>query len=69
MAHLLVIENWVEGTGRLLPVTIKELGHQYTFVTRNPSHYTNTSSNDLHPIFEHATNSFTYETNDVPTLI
>lgn len=69
MAHLLIIENWVEGTGRLFPKAIKDLGHSYTFVTRNKSHYLDSKNHTNHPIFENADNILTVETNDVKLLI
>ncbi|TQV70573.1 ATP-grasp domain-containing protein [Exilibacterium tricleocarpae] len=69
MAHLLIIENWVEGTGRLFPATIRRLGHTYTFVTRNKDHYVDKKSPQMHPIFEYAENILTLETNDIDALI
>ena len=39
MAHLLMIDSWVGGNGVILPCLLKELGHTYTFVTRNRAHY------------------------------
>ncbi|WP_444996445.1 ATP-grasp domain-containing protein [Aliikangiella sp. IMCC44359] len=69
MAHLLIIENWVEGTGRLLPKAIRELGHEYTFVTRNPAHYADKISQKTHPIFENAKHILTCETNNIDELI
>ena len=39
MAHLLMIDSWVGGNGVILPRLLKELGHTYTFVTRNRAHY------------------------------
>ncbi len=69
MAHLLMIESWVGGTGRIFPPTITRLGHRYTFVTRNRAHYLDARTQQMHPVFEHADNVFTAETNDVPALI
>ena len=39
MAHLLMVEGWVSENGNLILPLLKELGHTYTFVTRNPGHY------------------------------
>jgi biotin carboxylase len=68
MAHLLIIENWVEGTGRLLPKNIHELGHSYTFVTRNKSHYLDSDTQKIHPVLAYADNVLTTETNDIDKL-
>ena len=35
MAHLLMVEGWVSENGNLILPLLKELGHTYTFVTRN----------------------------------
>jgi len=69
MAHLLLIESWVEGTGRLFPKAIRDLGHTYTFVTRNPDHYLDPKSEKTHPILSFAGNVLTAETNDTEGLI
>ncbi|WP_299594749.1 ATP-grasp domain-containing protein [uncultured Microbulbifer sp.] len=69
MAHLLLIENWVEGTGRLFPKAIRDLGHTFTFITRNPSHYLDETSEKMHPIFFYAKNILTAETNDIDSLM
>lgn len=68
MAHLLIIENWVEGTGRMFPKAIVDLGHSYTFVTRNKSHYIDDKTQKIHPIFAYADNILTFETNDTEAL-
>lgn len=69
MAHLLMIESWVGGTGRIFPPAIARLGHRYTFVTRNRDHYRDTRSREIHPAIEHAEHVLSAETNDVPALI
>ena len=69
MSHLLMIESWVGGTGRIFPPAIARLGHRYTFVTRNRAHYLGASGAAMHPVFEHADHVLTAETNDVPALI
>lgn len=69
MAHLLMIESWVGGTGRIFPPAIGRLGHRYTFVTRNRGHYLDARSREIHPVIEHADHVLTTETNDVPALI
>lgn len=69
MAHLLMIESWVGGTGRIFPPAITALGHRYTFVTRNRGHYLDARSREIHPVIEHAEHVLTTETNDVEALI
>lgn len=69
MAHLLMLESWVGGTGRMLPPRVQQLGHRFTFVTRNRQHYLDAASREIHPVLEYADNVLTTETNDVPALI
>ncbi len=69
MAHLLMLESWVGGTGRIFPPAIVAQGHRYTFVTRNRSHYLDARTREIHPVIEHADHVLTTETNDVPALI
>lgn len=69
MAHLLMLESWVGGTGRILPSAIQQLGHRFTFVTRNRQHYLDPASRQIHPVLEYADNVLTTETNDVRALI
>lgn len=70
MAHFLMIESWVGGTGRMLPNALARAGHHYTFVTRNRKHYLDGVTTALtHPALTHADNVLTLETNDIDTLI
>lgn len=69
MAHLLMIESWVGGTGRLFPAAIRRLGHRYTFVARNRAHYLDARTREIHPVIEHADHVLTAETNDLPSLV
>lgn len=69
MAHLLMIESWVGGTGRILPTAITGAGHSYTFVMRNRGHYVDNVDAPIHPVLAHAANVLTTETNDIPSLI
>jgi biotin carboxylase len=68
MAHLLMIESWVGGTGRILAPTLARLGHRYTFVTRNRGHYLDAQAQKIHPVLEHADHVLTTETNDSALL-
>ncbi|MDJ0276244.1 ATP-grasp domain-containing protein [Sphingomonas sp. 2R-10] len=69
MAHLLMLESWVGGTGRIFPPAITARGHRYTFVTRNREHYRDPHTREIHPVIDHADHVLTTETNDVPALI
>ena len=69
MAHLLMIESWVGGSGRILPPTITRLGHRYTFVTRSRAHYLDKGTGRIHPVIEHADHVLTAETNDTEALV
>lgn len=69
MAHLLMIESWVGGTGRILPPTVTRLGHRYTFVTRKRAHYLDKDAGRIHPVIEHADHVLTAETNDTAALV
>jgi len=68
MSHLLMIESWVGGTGRILPQAIRAAGHRYTFVTRRPEHYSAAPDGAPHPVLAHAARVLTLETNDVAVL-
>ena len=59
MAHLLMIESWVGGTGRIFPQAINRAGHRYTFVTRNRGHYLDEHTQQIHPVLKHADNVLT----------
>lgn len=68
MAHMLVIESWIDGHGRVLSPLLKRMGHRYTFVSRKPEHYTNPDGTE-HPVLALADTILTTETNNVPDLI
>lgn len=69
MSHLLMIESWIEGSGRLLPPLLRSLGHTYTFVTRKPEHYQNPLHNEEHEVFRFADSVLVTETNDISSII
>lgn len=69
MAHLLMVEGWVSENGNLILPLLKELGHTYTFVTRNPGHYKLDGQAGLHPLFQNAADIIETDTNDIPALI
>src|SRR5919201_2968227 len=69
MAHLLVIESWVGASSLLLPRAITDLGHRFTFVTRNLAHYlAKPAAPGVHPLL-HADHIVRCETNDLPALL
>lgn len=68
MAHLLMIESWVGASGKLLPPLLQSMGHSYTFVTRNPSHYQNPHSSEPHPVLRYAKEVIETDTNDLDAL-
>ncbi|MEV6521143.1 ATP-grasp domain-containing protein [Longispora sp. NPDC051575] len=64
MAHLLVVESWVGAMSRLLPRSIAEAGHEFTFLTRNLDHYLRSwRGPGEHPLLG-AKSVLTAETND-----
>jgi biotin carboxylase len=68
MSHLLMIESWVGGTGRILPQAVLAAGHRYTFVTRRPEHYAAAPDGTPHPVLAHAARVLTLDTNDAAAL-
>ncbi len=69
MKNILMIESWIGGTGRLLPVKIRERGYTYTFVTRKLEHYIDSTNDIIHPVIKNATHIITTETNNIDELI
>ncbi|MFF4243103.1 ATP-grasp domain-containing protein [Streptomyces sp. NPDC001822] len=69
MAHLLVVESWVGSMSRLLPRTLGEEGHHFTFLTRDLMHYLRAAPEGAaHPLLT-ARNVVTGPTNDVTALL
>ncbi len=69
MAHLLVIENWYGGIGHRFLRRIHDLGHRFTFVSRELApNWRRVPADGSHPLFA-AENILTAETNDLPTLL
>lgn len=69
MAHLLLVESWVGATSFLLPRAITELGHSFTFVTRNLDHYLKAVPDGVHHPLLDADRILTTETNDLAGLV
>ncbi|MBQ0827392.1 ATP-grasp domain-containing protein [Streptomyces tagetis] len=69
MAHLLMVESWVGSMGRLLPRAVREGGHEFTFLTRDPHHYLREApEGTAHPLLG-ARNIVTADTNDPTSLL
>jgi biotin carboxylase len=69
MAHLLMVDSWVTEMGQFLPQAIEGLGHTFTFVTRDLTHYLKKPPpKGWHPLLN-ARNILTTETNDTAALI
>ncbi|GIG59566.1 hypothetical protein Lfu02_39380 [Longispora fulva] len=69
MAHLLVVESWVGAMSRLLPRSIAEAGHEFTFLTRDLDHYLRSwHGPGQHPLLG-AKAVLTAETNDPATVL
>ncbi|WP_223263890.1 hypothetical protein [Rhodococcus sp. MTM3W5.2] len=47
MAHLLMVESWVGAMGTLLPRAVTDAGATFTFLTRDPGHYPQTTPTEL----------------------
>lgn len=69
MAHLLVIENWYSGIGHRFLRRIQELGHRFTFVSRDLApNWRRLPPDGPHPLCA-AEHVLTAETNDLPRLL
>jgi len=64
-----MIESWVGGTARILPLALVGAGHRYTFVTRRREHYVESAGAPVHPVMAHAHRIIDAETNDTVALI
>lgn len=62
MATLLMVESWLQSTGIVLPSLIRERGHDYILVTRDPSLYSG------HPVRSGAADVLVADTNDSGAL-
>ncbi|GAU66851.1 hypothetical protein SSP35_03_04990 [Streptomyces sp. NBRC 110611] len=65
----MVIESWVGSMSRLLPRSIREGGHEFTFLTRDLHHYLRSApEGTTHPLLG-ARNVITADTNDTEALL
>lgn len=67
MAHIVVLESWLEGHGRVLPGLLRAENHSWTFVTRRPEHYV--VAGVTHPILAQAARVEVVETNSVDATL
>jgi hypothetical protein len=65
MATLLMVESWLNSTGRSLPPLLRDLGHDYVLLTRDPGLYPPSPAGTPHPVLAGAAEVVVAETNDV----
>jgi biotin carboxylase len=68
MATLLMIESWLQSTGRALPSLLDQLGHDYVLVTRDPGIY-GARGAAPHPAVAGAADLVVVETNDTRATV
>lgn len=68
MADLLMIESWLQSTGLMLPPLLRDGGHRYVLVTRDPDVY-RLPGGEPHPVLALAAEVVVAETNDDAALL
>lgn len=68
MVNLLMIESWLQSTGLMLPPLLREGGHHYVLVTRDPDLY-RLPDGKPHPVLALADEVVVAETNDDAALV
>ena len=68
MADLLMIESWLQSTGLMLPPLLRDGGHRYVLVTRDPDLY-RLPDGEPHPVLALADEVVVAETNDDDALV
>ncbi|WP_026368874.1 hypothetical protein [Aminiphilus circumscriptus] len=69
MKNLLMIESWCFASGMLFPRKIREMGHGFVLVTRNPEFYHRyTPSGERHPVVALADDVVVCDTNNLSAL-
>ncbi|GAA4689167.1 Biotin carboxylase [Promicromonospora umidemergens] len=68
MANLLMIESWLQSTGLMLPPLLRDGGHHYVLVTRDPDLY-RLPDGEPHPVLALASDVVVAETNDDAALV
>lgn len=70
MSRLLMIESWVNANGVVLPLKIRQLGHDYVLMTRDAGRYARFSPiAEGHPVLTCAESVIHVETNDPEEVI
>lgn len=69
MAHVLIVEGWISDSGNLILKILEQMGHSFTFVTRNPELYQSPEFLEGHPLLTRAKEIIVTETNDFQRLI
>jgi argininosuccinate lyase len=68
VANLLMIESWLQSTGLRLPPLLRDGGHRYVLVTRDPDLY-RLPDGEPHPVLALADEVVVAETNDDAALV
>lgn len=68
MADLLMIESWLQSTGLMLPPLLRDGGHRYVLVTRDPDLY-RLPDGEPHPVLALADEVVVAETNHDTALV
>lgn len=68
MANLLMIESWLQSSGLMLPPLLRDGGHRYVLVTRDPELY-RLPGGEPHPVLALAADVVVAETNDDDALV
>lgn len=63
-----MIESWLQSTGLMLPPLLRDAGHRYVLVTRDPDLYRQPDG-ELHPVLALASDVIIAETNDDAALV
>lgn len=69
MAHLLMVESFLEGNAKILPNLLKKLGHSYTFVTRNKNIYPKDEELNDHNVIKCADSIIETDTNSIKEIL
>ena len=69
MAHLLMIESFLEGNARILPKLLNKIGYKYTFLTRNKDIYPNEDKFNKHNVIKYADSIIETDTNNINEIL
>lgn len=68
MAHLLMIESFLEGNAKILPKLLNKRGHTYTFLTRDVNIYPKENNSTNHNVIKYAQSVIEIDTNNVEVI-